>query len=211
MAAAPNPCSGRFGAIYDFYIERPRLARAVLGLMWGVDPRPFYASLAELAGLPAGQTILDVPCGGGLALRALPPNTRYIGVDIDRPMLDRARRRAAARGHGDIELVEADMQALPLESAIADLCLSYGGLHCVPDPAAALFEMARCLRPGGKLLGSTFVAPGSRRQSLLLRHDDFGRVGRADELRDWIAGAGLVDGALDRDDGLVVFRARRPR
>jgi hypothetical protein len=45
------------GAIYDFYIERPRLARLVLGAMWGVDPRPFYRSLTTVAQMPEGASI----------------------------------------------------------------------------------------------------------------------------------------------------------
>jgi len=73
MAQARNVCAGPFGAVYDFYIERPRLARLVLGAMWGVDPRPFYRSLTAVAELPSGATVLDVPCGGGVALRGLRP------------------------------------------------------------------------------------------------------------------------------------------
>ncbi|HEX3391802.1 MAG TPA: hypothetical protein VHS55_04505, partial [Solirubrobacteraceae bacterium] len=69
MAQERNVCAGPFGAVYDFYIERPWLARLVLGTMWGVDPRPFYRSLSRVAELPDGATVLDVPCGGGVALR----------------------------------------------------------------------------------------------------------------------------------------------
>jgi hypothetical protein len=65
MAQERNVCTGPFGAVYDFYIERPLLARLILGAMWGVDPRPFYRSLASVAELPDGATVLDVPCGGG--------------------------------------------------------------------------------------------------------------------------------------------------
>ncbi len=64
-----NVCAGPFGAVYDCYIERPCLAWLVLGGMWGVDPRPFYRSLAAVGEMPDGATILDVPCGGGIALR----------------------------------------------------------------------------------------------------------------------------------------------
>jgi hypothetical protein len=53
--------------VYDFYIERPWLVRLVLGAMWGVDPRPFYRSMSQVAELPDGATVLDVPCGGGVA------------------------------------------------------------------------------------------------------------------------------------------------
>jgi SAM-dependent methyltransferase len=209
---ARNICAGPFGAVYDYYIERPWLARLVLGLMWGVDPRPFYRSLAAVGEVPEGATILDVPCGGGVALRGLRPDQHvcWIGVDVEPAMLHRVRRRAARLPSVRTRLIEGDMTALALEDRAADLCLSYGGLHCVPNPEAALAEMTRCLRPGGRLVGSTFLAEGSRRQRLLLRIDDFGRTGTADDLRRWLRECGLTDVSVDREDGLVVFSARRP-
>ena len=69
--------------------------------------------------------------------------------------------------------------------------------------------MARCLRPGAHLLGSTFLAQGSRRQRLLLRNEDFGSTGSAKDLRDWLQAAGFTDVSIDREDGLPVFSARR--
>jgi SAM-dependent methyltransferase len=206
-----NVCAGPFGAVYDYYIERPRLARLVLWLMWGVDPRPFYRSLVAVGEMPDGATILDVPCGGGVALRGLHSGQRvsWIGVDVELAMLRRARRRAARFPAVQTHLIKGDMTALPLEDCAADLCLSYGGLHCVPDPDVALAEMARCLRPGGRLVGSTFLAEGSRRQRWLLSSDNFGCTGTADDLRRWLRECGLTDVSVDRDDGLVVFSARR--
>ena len=93
MAQERNVCAGPFGAVYDFYIERPLLARLILGSMWGVDPRPFYRSLASVSSLPDGATVLDVPCGGGVALRGLRPGQRvhWVGVDIEPAMLARAQ------------------------------------------------------------------------------------------------------------------------
>jgi ubiquinone/menaquinone biosynthesis C-methylase UbiE len=211
MTREQNVCAGPFGAVYDFYIERPWLARLVLRAMWGVDPRPFYRSLSRVAELPDGATVLDVPCGGGVALRGLRPGqgVRWVAVDIEPAMLDRARRHAAQHPSADVQLIEGDMYRLPLEDETVDLCLSYGGLHCVARPQAGLAEMARCLRPGGHLLGSTFLAQGSRRQRLLLRNEDFGSTGSAKDLRDWLQAAGFTDVSIDREDGLPVFSARR--
>jgi SAM-dependent methyltransferase len=134
LAEARNVCAGPFGAMYDYYIERPWLARLVLGLMWGVDPRPFYRSLAVVGELPKGATILDVPCGGGVALRGLRSGQHvcWIGVDVEPAMLRRARRRAARWPSVQARLIEGDMTALPLEDGAADLCLSYGGLTACP-------------------------------------------------------------------------------
>jgi SAM-dependent methyltransferase len=213
MAQERNICAGPFGAVYDFYIERPWLAGLVLGLMWGVDPRPFYRSLDAIAELPDGATIVDVPCGGGVALRGLRPgqHARWIGVDIEPAMLERARRRATRHPNTDVQLIEGDMYRLTLDDGTADMCLSYGGLHCVGRPQAALAEMARCLRPGGRLHGSTFLAQGSRRQRFLLRNDDFGSAGSAEDLRLWLHNAGLTDVSIDRNDGLAVFSGTRPQ
>jgi SAM-dependent methyltransferase len=102
------------------------------------------------------------------------------------------------------------MYRLPFEDSAADLCLSYGGLHCLSRPQDALAEMTRCLRPGGRLLGSTFLSEGSRRQRLLLRNEDFGSTGSADDLREWLHGAGFSEVSIDRPDGLTVFSALRP-
>jgi SAM-dependent methyltransferase len=106
MVRERNVCAGPFGAVYDFYIERPLLARLILGAMWGVDPRPFYRSLTALGELPDGATVLDVPCGGGVALRGLRPgqDARWIGVDLEPAMLARARRRGVRHPDADIQL-----------------------------------------------------------------------------------------------------------
>jgi SAM-dependent methyltransferase len=212
MASERNVCAGPFGAVYDFYIERPWLARLVLGAMWGVDPRPFYRSLSAIAELPDGATVLDVPCGGGVALRGLRPDQRihWCGVDIEPAMLDRARRRAVNHPRADVSLTAGDMYRLALEDGAADMCLTYGGLHCVKRPQAALTEMARCLRPGGRLIGSTFLARGSRRHRWLLRNEDFGSAGSAEDLQGWLHAAGLTEVSIDREDGLAVFGATRP-
>jgi SAM-dependent methyltransferase len=207
-----NVCAGPFGAVYDFYIERPRLARLVLGAMWGVDPAPFYRSLAAIREIPEDATVLDVPCGGGVAMRGLRPGQRvsWIGVDLEPAMLRRAERRAARFPNLRARFIRADMSQLPLDDQLAHLCLSYGGLHCLSEPEACLSEMVRCLRPGGTLIGSTFVADGTRRQRRLLQADDFGRVPTAEELKSWLGRCGLADISLDRGEGLVLFEASRP-
>jgi SAM-dependent methyltransferase len=217
MAEVTNVCAGPFGVLYDFYIERPWLAQAIGRAAWGIDIAPLYRSMAALAELPDGATVLDVPCGGGVALRALRPGqrVRWIGVDVDARMLARCARRARERGlrDGAFEPVAADMRALPLPDACADACLAYSGLHMVGDPGAAIAELARCLKPGGELLGATFVAEGSRRQRLLLGHGvRSGQNGppiAAGALRAMLADAGIADVRIAPERGLAIFRGRR--
>jgi ubiquinone/menaquinone biosynthesis C-methylase UbiE len=212
-----NICAGPFGALYDFYIERPWLAQAIGRSAWGVDLAPLYASMAVIAELPDGATVLDVPSGGGVALRALRPGqrVRWIAVDVEPAMLARFERRARERRleAASVELVQADMRALPLRDASADLCLSYSGLHMVEEPQAAVAELVRCLKPGGLLVGATFLSEGSRRQRLLLGHGvRNGRCGSlpaASDLRGWLRDAGISDATVERERGFAVFRGRR--
>jgi ubiquinone/menaquinone biosynthesis C-methylase UbiE len=212
MAKASNPCAGSFGALYDLYIERERLAASIGRVVWGIDTSKLYASIrAMLEPLGNGETILDVPCGGGVAFRGLRPgqNVRYVAADLSATMLDRARRRAAKRSLKQIETVVADMQALPFEDGFADVCLSYSGLHAVSEPRLALEETVRCLRPGGELAGSTFLAEGSRRQRLIF---EAGRRRGAPvpsftsrDLRGWLADAGIASARVEPDTGFTIF------
>lgn len=215
MAEVTNVCAGPFGRFYDFYIERPRLAQLIGRLVWGIDSAPLYRSMAAVAALPDGATVLDVPCGGGVALRAVRPQQRlrWIAVDLEPRMLARCERRARERGVA-VELLSADMCALPLPDATADLVLAYSGLHMVAAPRTALAELVRCLKPGGELLGSTFLADGSRRQRALLGHGERtaqnGALVPAAELRGWLLDAGIEDVAVAPERGFAIFRGRRP-
>lgn len=139
-----------FGVAFSFYMERPRLGRLIARALWGSDVRPYYGSMAAIAQVPEDGTIVDCPCGAGPAFRGLEPGqrARYLAVDLSPSMLRRARRRAEVRSLRQVELAEADATKIPLPDDSADLFLSYWGLHCFDDPAAALREAARILKPG---------------------------------------------------------------
>jgi SAM-dependent methyltransferase len=106
-----------------------------------------YASMEAIVRAGDGTTVLDVPCGGGVAFRALRPDqrVRYLAADISEAMLARARHRARERGLDQIEFVRADLCRLPFEDGVADLCVSYSGLHCVARPDVAVAELVRCM------------------------------------------------------------------
>src|SRR5262249_44827930 len=134
-----NPCAGRFGVLYSFYIERERLARLIARLAWGADTRPLYESFSEIRSVPDGGTVLDVPSGSGVALRALEPerDLRYLAVDLDPGMLRRTARLAKANGLSQVECLRADASHLPVDDGLVDLLLCHGGLHCFAGPAEA--------------------------------------------------------------------------
>jgi SAM-dependent methyltransferase len=199
---------------YDSVVEHEVLARALAPLAWGADLGAFYRAIARLGDVPEGSSILDVPCGGGVAFRSLRPEqrVRYVAADISPVMLRRAEAEARRRGLDQIELIEADVEALPFPTATFDLCVSYTGLHCFPDPAAALVEIARVLRPGGELRGSCLVKGAGLRQDVLVRLGQVAGVcgpsGTLAELESWLAGAGMVRVRTRCDGALAYFSAR---
>lgn len=201
--------AGRFYRMYDAVAERPELARVFGRLLWGADTRRFYGAMAEVGRVPAGDTILDVPCGGGPAFRHLPAPRpgRYLAVDLEPEMLERARAEARRRGGEGIEFVQADVEQLPFDDGTADFCLTSAGLHCFPRPATALAEIARCLRPGGRLVGTTAVLGAGLRQDALIafyrRLGPFGPGGTVEDLRRWARDAGLDQVRIERSGAIV--------
>lgn len=157
-----------FGRTYSAYMERPRLNRLIARVLWGGDTRPYYESMNAVGAVPAGGTIVDCPCGAGPVFRAIRPGSdiNYIAADLSPAMLRRARARAEKHGLREIRFIETDATAIPVADSSADLFLSYWGLHCFPDPRAAIEEVARVLRPGGRLVGCCFVRGDSLRQRL---------------------------------------------
>ncbi|NUT53982.1 MAG: class I SAM-dependent methyltransferase [Saccharothrix sp.] len=95
--------------------------------------------------------VLEVAIGTGLNLPHYPPGVRLTGLDLSPAMLDLARARAAELGL-DVTLREGDAQALPFPDAAFDTVVCTLGLCGVPDDRAAVAEMHRVLRPGGRLL-----------------------------------------------------------
>jgi len=193
-------------------MERPRLSRAIGRLFWGIDMRPFYESMTAIEEVAEGGTIVDCPCGAGPAFRALSPDAhiRYLAADLSPSMLRRARRNARTRGLASVELIEADAAHIPAADGSADLFLSYNGLHCFDDPAAALTEAGRVLRRSGRLVGCCFVrGTGDLRARLLLRphSGDFGPIGTEPEVREWLRAAGFRVSSAQLSGPMLFFDA----
>lgn len=102
--------------------------------------------------IPSGGVALDVGSGPGNVTaslaRAAGPDGLALGIDISEPMLQRAVRNEAGPQVG---FIRADAQRLPLRDDTVDAVVSTAVLQLVPNPTAALAEMARVLRPGGRL------------------------------------------------------------
>ncbi|MBV9357635.1 MAG: methyltransferase domain-containing protein, partial [Chloroflexi bacterium] len=101
----------------------------------------------------------------------------------------------------------------PFEDGTFDLCVTYTGLHCFPDPAAALRELGRVVRGGGELRGTSVVRRAGLRQDVVIRAGQlagvFGPGATTVELKTWLAEAGMTDLGIRRDGALCYFTARR--
>ena len=200
---------------YDWAVEHEHVAGVLGRVIWGTDTSAFYRDIARLCDLPAGTKVLDIPCGGGVAFRGLRPQQEldYVAADLSPVMLRRARSEADRRGLHWIEFTEADVESLPFEDRSFDLVVTYTGLHCFPDPPAAIAEMARVLQPGGELRGTSVIKQAGLRQDAFVRLMQIGGVfGPGQTLADLetsLAHAGLVEVAVSRIGALAYFSARR--
>ncbi|HYG93139.1 MAG TPA: methyltransferase domain-containing protein [Nocardioides sp.] len=199
--------------VYDWTVEHRRLGGAIWRVGIQSDLGRLYAAAAEIGRQPAGSRVLDIPCGGGVALRGLRPGqgVDYVAADIAQAMLDRTLRNAER--HGVAEQVTprlADVGDLPWTEGWFDLVVSFTGLHCFPDPERAVVEMARVLKPGGVITGSALLNDSG------LHHAPVRRAGRlagllgpgctGPQVVGWLEAQGVADVVLDRSGAIGYFR-----
>jgi arsenite methyltransferase len=147
-----------------FHFHTGRRLADILGYeeSWlaGVPP----GTLASFAGtgnpfsirpLASGENVVDVGCGAGIdsliAARMVGPEGRVVGVDMTPAMLERARAGASEAGLTNVEFHQGFAESLPVTDGWADVVISNGVLNLFPDKMAGLREMARVLKPGGRL------------------------------------------------------------
>jgi ubiquinone/menaquinone biosynthesis C-methylase UbiE len=112
----------------------------------------FNAPLLDAAKIAADEDVLDIGCGNGQLTRQAARRARRVsGVDLSRPMLARARARAAEEGLGNIEFDRGDVQVYPFGAGSLDVALSRFGVMFFADPVAAFGNVHRALRPSGRI------------------------------------------------------------
>jgi ubiquinone/menaquinone biosynthesis C-methylase UbiE len=218
----PNPSASweaghPWASVYDFFVERESLARVAGRVAFGTDTRLLYRAIDSVGDLPEGGSVLDIPTGGGVALRGVKPGQgiRYVAADISPDMLRRTEQVARERGVEDqVELRSADVEQLPFDDGEFDLVISFAGLHTFPRPRVAVLEMARVLRPGGQVTGSVFltgtsvrylpVIVGGRLAGLM------GPSGTRAELEAWLRDAGLRNVRIEVSGAIGYFTATKP-
>jgi demethylmenaquinone methyltransferase/2-methoxy-6-polyprenyl-1,4-benzoquinol methylase len=124
------------------------------------DPRWRRALVGEVAPRD-GQRILDVATGTGMVAAELlrRADCSVVGIDQSEPMLARARARFAGRAESQVRLVRGEAEALPFEDASFDALTFTYLLRYVEDPAATVTELARVVRPGGRVASLEFGVP----------------------------------------------------
>ena len=122
---------------------------------------PAARALAALAGIGAGNEVLDIGCGPGTASFIAKESgaARVVGVDISAGMLEIARERAL--GFAGMEFLEGNALDLPVPAQSFDVVISNFGVIFAPDPARAVAEMARVLRAGGRTAFTAWLRGGT--------------------------------------------------
>lgn len=122
------------------------------------DVTSSFAGVANphaIAPIPNGATVVDIGCGAGmdllLAARRVGPAGRAIGVDMTEAMRQRAAAGAAQCGWHQVDVRAGDATSLPVDTASVDIVISNGVLNLVPEKERAIAEIARILRPGGRV------------------------------------------------------------
>jgi SAM-dependent methyltransferase len=116
-----------------------------------------------LGSLPAGESVVDVGSGAGIdsliASKMVGPTGRVRGVDMTAEMVQRATASAMEMNATNVEFTQGYAEQLPVSDAWADVVISNGVMNLFPDKLAGLREMARVLKPGGRLqIGDILVS-----------------------------------------------------
>lgn len=194
-----------------------------------LPPAAVLASLGcgnptAVAELREDEVVLDLGSGGGidvlLSAKRVGPGGKAIGLDMTDEMLELARRNVDDAGATNVEFIKGHIEAIPLPAASVDVVISNCVINLAADKSAVLREIARVLRPGGRVGVTDIVAddslsPAERRE----RGSFVGCIAGALSFEEYATGlraAGLSDVSLTPThpvaDGMhsAIIRARKP-
>jgi SAM-dependent methyltransferase len=136
------------------------------------NPQPFVD-------LKEGETVLDLGCGAGLDMylyaRAIGPSGRVYGVDISKEMVDKARGNMAKVGMTNTEIRVGRSTDIPLGEGAVDVVATNGIYNLTPDKEAAMKEVFRVLKPGGRTVLSEIVLKEALPEEIRKNADDWFR------------------------------------
>jgi len=162
------------------------------------------------AHLRRGEVVVDLGSGGGLdvllASKMVGPEGRAIGIDMTRAMIERARGNATACGYNNVEFYQSTIDRIPLPDASVDCVISNCVLNLAPDKPAVFREIARVLKPGGRVAVSDIALkhelPEAVAQSMAAYVGCIAGAIRIDDYRNGLMSAGfehveIVDSGAD--------------
>jgi SAM-dependent methyltransferase len=191
-ASVSSGCCGPSGSTHD----KKKAAGAIGYAPSELDSVPEDANLSLGCGAPVqhldlkpGETVLDLGSGAGidvfLAAEKVGPEGKAIGVDMTPEMISRARDNATKSKLSNVEFREGRLESLPVEDASVDAVTSNCVINLVPDKSKVFREVARVLKPGGRMVISDIVLDGELPESIR---------------KDVLAYVGCVAGAMQRED-----------
>lgn len=210
--------SARFGRALYGAEERGELPEAAVLASLGCGNPVAVAELRE------GEVVLDLGSGGGidvlLSAKRVGPTGAAYGLDMTDEMLELARRNAAEAGATNVHFLKGVIEDIPLPGESVDVVISNCVVNLSPDKPAVLAEIARVLRPGGRIGITDIVAedgltPTEREQ----RGSYVGCIAGAlseSEFREGLEAVGLVDVEVVRTHAVAdrmhsaIVRARKP-
>jgi SAM-dependent methyltransferase len=220
-ASAGGCCSGEpesFGSELYSAVERAELPEAATLSSLGCGNPVAVAELHE------GERVLDLGSGGGidvlLSAKRVGPTGRAFGVDMTDEMLALAQRNAAEAGATNVEFLRGHIESIPMPAASVDVVISNCVVNLAADKPAVFREIARVLRPGGRM-GITDIVAEDRltAEERAARGSFTGCIAGALSFSEYTEGleeAGLADVTLTPThpvaDGMVsaIIRARKP-
>ena len=196
---AKNKAASTYNAASDFY-DHPA------NTFWGQFGRRTVMRL----GLATGERVLDVCCGSGAsaipAAEIVGANGAVVGVDLAENLLELARAKAKQRGLANIRFHSGDLMHLAFDNERFDTVVCVFGVFFVPDMEAALRELKRVVRNGGRVAittwGPRFFEPASTffwnsirdvRPDLYKGFNPWDRISEVDAVLRLLAGAGLTE------------------
>ena len=214
----PDGSAAVFGEILYADADRGALPDAAVLASLGCGNPTAVAELRE------GERVLDLGSGGGidviLSARRVGPSGRAFGLDMTDEMLELAVRNAAEAGVTNVEFVRGTIESVPLPSSTIDVVISNCVINLAADKAAVFREIARVLRPGGRVGVSDIVADDALSPAERAERGSFaGCIAGAlsfSEFRAGMAAVGLVDVEVVPThavaDGLhaAIIRATKP-
>jgi arsenite methyltransferase len=162
------------------------------------------------AHLRAGEVVVDLGSGGGLdvflASKMVGPEGRAIGIDMTAAMIERSRENAQQGGYTNVEFYQSTIDRIPLRDASVDCVISNCVVNLAPDKPAVFREIARVLKPGGRVALSDIALkhelPEAVAQSMAAYVGCIGGAIKIDDYREGLLAAGfehveIVDSGAD--------------